>query len=425
MANVTQSLFGFSPQDIEAQREAEMQKQALQFARLSPMESARVGLFQGVNQLGNAIGGALGYEDPEMAQARARQGLLGGMDINDPKALRDAAKSTNDPQVQLFLADRALEIEKAIAEANRKKQGGSGVGTGVERMIQHIVKVEEDEAAGNQVSVADKNKAKYYRMQLSQVKTYKMPDDTIITISVKDFTGQQDAEAAGGVPVDVQAMLPVSGATPSTSPPTTPTAPTTGQKTPGVRVTETPASQAAKAKKTEADRQASLISDTAIGAVDKALKVLNENGEWAAGWGSLLAPFPRSAAGALAGYISQIDAQKLITQLTAMRAAAPSGASGLGSLTEKEGQKLIDALGVLRQGGKVEELRDNLIEVQTLFRKMANRPAPTGSSTQETPGTQYSAADAAKIEQALADPRNKGKTRQQIEAGLRQRGKIK
>jgi hypothetical protein len=408
MANVTQSLFGFTPQDLQAQRDAEMQKQALQFAKLSPMESARVGLFQGVNQLGNAIGGALGYEDPEMAQARARQGLLGGMDINDPKALRDAAKSTNDPQVQLFLADRALEIEKAIAEANRKKQGGSGVGTGVERMIQHIVKVEEDEAAGNQVSVADKNKAKYFRMQLSQVKTYKMPDDTIITISVKDFTGQQDAEAAGGVPVDVQAMLPVSGTTPSTSPPTTTTAPTTGQKTPGVRVTETPASQAAKEKAEEGKRQKQVVFESDIGQIDKALEIVRSKGRLAAGAGSLLSFIPESSASELADTIQSIDAGKLINQIESLKTTSPSGATGFGSLTEQEGQRLINRLGSIKQTKSPQKLEEALLEVRTLLGKLAGKelPPPRGSS-------QSLNANQEAVIKKLMDA-NPGKTRESI-----------
>lgn len=112
MANVTQSLFGFTPQDIQAQRDAEMQKQALQFAKLSPMESARMGLFQGITQLGNAAASALGYEDPQVAQARARQGLLGGLDMNDPESLLKAAQSiqATDPEAALALVNQANDL---------------------------------------------------------------------------------------------------------------------------------------------------------------------------------------------------------------------------------------------------------------------------------------------------------------------------
>jgi hypothetical protein len=113
--SVTQSLFGITPQSIQAQRDADMQQQALAFARLSPMESARMGLFQGVNQLGNAFGQLTGVEDPEIAQARQRQGMLGGLDVSDPNALRQAAKNA-DPQTASLLVTRAMELEKGSAD---------------------------------------------------------------------------------------------------------------------------------------------------------------------------------------------------------------------------------------------------------------------------------------------------------------------
>lgn len=309
-----------------------------------------------------------------------------------------------------------LDRQKTKADIARLKSlasgSGKGAGTGVERMLQHISMVDTALKQGKTVSEEDISLANLYRESMAQRKTYQMPDGSIVTIDVKDFEGQRQVENSGGVP----APSPIS----STAAPQTASA--TGLGTPGARVTETPASQAAKAKKTELDRQASLITDTYLGAVDKAVGVLDKNGEWAAGFGALLSPFPRSSAGELESYIEQIKASQLITQLNAMRAAAPTGSSGLGQLTEKEGQQLVASLGALLQKGKPEVLRANLIEVQTLLRKMAGKEAaPSQGDTQ----TQYSAADAAKIERALAHPRNKGKTRQQVEAGLRRQGDIK
>jgi hypothetical protein len=118
--SVTQSLFGITPQSIQAQRDAEMQQQALAFARLSPMESARMGLFQGVNQLGNAFGQLTGVEDTEIAQARQRQGMLGGLDVSDPNALRQAAQNA-DPQTASMLVTRAMELEKGSAEIDAQQ----------------------------------------------------------------------------------------------------------------------------------------------------------------------------------------------------------------------------------------------------------------------------------------------------------------
>jgi hypothetical protein len=113
--SVTQSLFGMTPQMIQAQREADLQAQALRFAQLTPMQQAQAGLFTAGSQLGTGIAGALGYEDPEMAQARARQGLLGGVDMSDPQMLREAARMA-DPVTAQMLTSRALELEKGLAD---------------------------------------------------------------------------------------------------------------------------------------------------------------------------------------------------------------------------------------------------------------------------------------------------------------------
>jgi len=117
MANVTQSLFGFSPQDIQAQRMAELDKRASSFAQLTPMQQAQAGFYRAGSMFGDAAASALGYEDPEIAQARARQGLLGGLDISDPTALRQAAANA-DPETASLLVNRALEIEKGTADVD-------------------------------------------------------------------------------------------------------------------------------------------------------------------------------------------------------------------------------------------------------------------------------------------------------------------
>jgi hypothetical protein len=111
--SVTQSLFGITPQSIQNERDAALQQQALQFAKLDPFQSARMGLFQGAAQLGSGIVGAMG--DPEIEQARQRQGMLGGLDVSDPAALRQAAQNA-DPQTASLLVSRAMELEQGSAD---------------------------------------------------------------------------------------------------------------------------------------------------------------------------------------------------------------------------------------------------------------------------------------------------------------------
>lgn len=118
MANVTQSLFGFTPQDIQAQRAAELDKRTAAFAQLTPMQQAQASFYRAGSMFGDAAAGALG--DPQMEQAQARQGLLGGLDIGDPQALRTAAANA-DPQTANLLISRAVELEKSLADVDAAK----------------------------------------------------------------------------------------------------------------------------------------------------------------------------------------------------------------------------------------------------------------------------------------------------------------
>jgi hypothetical protein len=120
--NVTQSLFGMTPQAIQSQRAADLQAQALRFAQLTPMQQAQMGLFQAGSQLGTGLAGLMGYEDEEVKQAKARQGLLGGVDMNNPEALLQVANriQASDPQAAMMLRDQANDL--ALKQAKTKKE---------------------------------------------------------------------------------------------------------------------------------------------------------------------------------------------------------------------------------------------------------------------------------------------------------------
>jgi hypothetical protein len=119
--SVTQSLFGITPQSIQSERDAALQQQALQFAKLDPFQSARMGLFQGAAQLGSGIVGALG--DPAIEQARQRQGMLGGLDMNNPESLLGAARSiqATDPMAAQALVAQANELAGTQAKTSKLK----------------------------------------------------------------------------------------------------------------------------------------------------------------------------------------------------------------------------------------------------------------------------------------------------------------
>lgn len=76
MAEVVNSLFGITPESLQAQRDAAVQAQALQYAQLDPFQRATASIYAGANKLGGAIGGMLGAQDPELARVTQRQSLM-------------------------------------------------------------------------------------------------------------------------------------------------------------------------------------------------------------------------------------------------------------------------------------------------------------------------------------------------------------
>lgn len=128
MATQVQSLFGITPESYQAQQQAALDAQALQFAKLSPMQQAQMGLFRGASQLGTGLAGLMGYQDPEMQRIKARQGLLGGIDMSDPAALRQAARQAQqngDFNAAQELAARADEVALNLARISKETALGA------------------------------------------------------------------------------------------------------------------------------------------------------------------------------------------------------------------------------------------------------------------------------------------------------------
>jgi hypothetical protein len=89
------SLFGANPEDIQQQRAAALNAEALQYAKLDPFQRATMGIYKGANQLGGAIGGMLGGQDPQLQKATALKQLASQFDTTTPKGLGEYARALN------------------------------------------------------------------------------------------------------------------------------------------------------------------------------------------------------------------------------------------------------------------------------------------------------------------------------------------
>jgi hypothetical protein len=132
--NIVQGLFGMTPESYQEQRDAAAYQRAAAFGQMSPMESARTSIFYGANQLGNAVGGMLGAEDPQMRLISQRNALAKQFDLTDVEGLAkyaSALQQAGDTQGALGIAS---ELRNVRAETSRQalQQAQAGAYTSLE-----------------------------------------------------------------------------------------------------------------------------------------------------------------------------------------------------------------------------------------------------------------------------------------------------
>lgn len=164
MADIVGSLFGASPQAVQAEMTAPIFNRAQQFAQLTPMQQAQYGIYSGGAMLGQGIGGLLGGEDPRLVQARQMQQVKdyiaqSGVDINSPEGLAQAAQyaqSIGATEGAMFLGQQAMQMRKGAAEEQYKlaqAQRAIQVDTG-EKVDRGLYAAALQEAKGDEIKAA-------------------------------------------------------------------------------------------------------------------------------------------------------------------------------------------------------------------------------------------------------------------------------
>jgi len=120
MAEVVNSLFGITPESLQADRDAALQAQALQYAKLDPFQRATAAIYSGANRLGGAVGGMLGAQDPEMMRITQRRTLLQQAQPTNAQGWSDLGSKlmqSGDVQGAQEAYAKAQAFTKAAAEA--------------------------------------------------------------------------------------------------------------------------------------------------------------------------------------------------------------------------------------------------------------------------------------------------------------------
>ena len=124
------SLFGVTPELYQEQRDLMRQKQAMEFAQADPRAQATFGLYRAGQQVGQALGGLMGVEDPQMRLISQRNALAKQIDMNDPESIMRGAQmaaQSGDTIAASTLADYARKAASDLALIQQRLRERQGV----------------------------------------------------------------------------------------------------------------------------------------------------------------------------------------------------------------------------------------------------------------------------------------------------------
>lgn len=118
-----------SPEQYQAMQNQQIQREATQYAGLTPFQRADISLYQGGRGLTDAGARLFGLQDPQLQKISMRQQMLTGaggaprINLNDPNSMlraANAAQEQGDPEFAQYLIAAANDLAKNIAETRSK-----------------------------------------------------------------------------------------------------------------------------------------------------------------------------------------------------------------------------------------------------------------------------------------------------------------
>ena len=118
--SIVGGLFGITPEAYQTEQNRLALAQSAELAQLDPFASARASLIYGGRQLGGAIAGALGGQDPQLQLISQTNAVMREANMNDPNSLKDTAQkltSIGNIQGAMALNQQANALGQQILES--------------------------------------------------------------------------------------------------------------------------------------------------------------------------------------------------------------------------------------------------------------------------------------------------------------------
>jgi len=430
-------------------RQAAMQERAMAFAQLSPMQQADYGFYRGGQQLGDALGGALGAKDPQLQLISMRNAISRQIDMRDPESYFKAATLANqagDREFATSLVDAGTKIESTMSQVELRKAQAQKAKNyqqtqtdsaqkrkTVSELEQKLAtdptyKPSAGEIADVRWIVANESKN---RTQIDPVTGQLYIIEGLNIIDAAPNIANYLKQTATTVPAPATTTTtPAPAAPAATEAPVAPAlAPVTVAK--GVTAVATEASkikaeELEKKRKLEEEEKTRAIEsfDDQVAAIQNLRNTIKTTNDlispYTTGYGSLLSILPATDARTLEGNTQTIKNNVALSKLRELKQQSATGASGLGALNMKEFDAIQGIIAALDPKSK--NYKNDLEKIDSFFARAENLLQTQSERAKKNVGSNAPQDEQVKVlvDRAMADPRTKG-TRAEVEAVIRQR----
>ena len=360
--DIVGSLFGVTPELYQEQRDLMRQKQAMEFAQADPRAQATFGLYRAGQQAGQALGGLMGVEDPQMRLISQRNALAKQFDVNTPEGLvkyGQALQQAGDTVGALQATALANQMSGQMAETSLAKQKLANISIVGEReqQLQNALSQLPEDASEQQIqSVLRRYGDPKTVLQALERKSnlesqaqerQRIQEEKLQFMRDKMNSDQEFKRELARLQADLRA----------------------GTSSLQQQLVQEKIDALRQKKQDAIDKQLG----TAEGVIENTKVVLNKIdeaeklvGKGTTGFGSYLSVVPGTSAKELATVIGTIKARLGFDQLQQMRNASPTGGA-LGQVSNRELASLEGALASLDQGLSADALRQNLKQIKESY----------------------------------------------------------
>ena len=360
--DIVGSLFGVTPEMYQEQRDLMRQKQAMEFAQLDPRAQATYAFSRAGQQVGQALGGLMGVEDPQMRLISQRNALAKQFDVNTPEGLvryGQALQQAGDTVGALQATALANQMSGQMAETSltkRKLANISIVGEREQQLQNALSQLPEDASEQQIQSVLRRYGDPKTVLQALERKSnlesqaqerQRIQEEKLQFMRDKMNSDQEFKRDLARLQADLRA----------------------GTSSLQQQLVQEKIDALRQKKQDAIDKQLG----TAEGVIENTKVVLNKIdeaeklvGKGTTGFGSYLSVVPGTPAKELATVIGTIKARLGFDQLQQMRNASPTGGA-LGQVSNRELASLESALASLDQGLSADALRQNLKQIKESY----------------------------------------------------------